>query len=122
MELKEYPEAIHLAARQVNDFEASISELRQAISFLESWADKEVAWNSTLKNDNQRKSQRAECLNQLSEYREATKSLARFQADKASALSDLEELRNSFSVAKLELRMAIAQTLAGVEARELVGL
>jgi hypothetical protein len=42
--------------------------------------------------------------------------------EKANALARLEYLRNQFSVAKLEVRLAIAQQLTDFESRELVGL
>ena len=46
----------------------------------------------------------------------------RLNAEKANALAHLEYLRNSFSVAKLEARSAIAGAITDVESRELVGL
>jgi len=48
--------------------------------------------------------------------------LMRLMSEKGSAIAHLEYLRNQFSVAKLEARMAIAQQLAGAEVRELVGV
>jgi hypothetical protein len=39
-----------------------------------------------------------------------------------AAIAHLEYLRNQFSVAKLETRMAIAQQLTGLESRDLVGV
>ncbi|MBD0304750.1 MAG: hypothetical protein ICV85_22095, partial [Tolypothrix sp. T3-bin4] len=46
----------------------------------------------------------------------------RLMSEKGSAIAHLEYLRNQFSVAKLEARMAIAQQLAGAESRDLVGV
>ena len=48
--------------------------------------------------------------------------LIRLSGEKANALAHLEYLRNQFSVAKLEARLAIVQQLNDFEARELVGL
>jgi hypothetical protein len=48
--------------------------------------------------------------------------MMRLSAEKANAVAHLEYLRNQFSVAKLETRLAIARQLAGSEALELVGV
>jgi hypothetical protein len=60
------------------------------------------------------------CVNQ--EYQTAQNTLIRLMSEKGSAIAHLEYLRNQFSVAKLEMRMAIVQQLAGAESRELVGV
>jgi hypothetical protein len=56
------------------------------------------------------------------EYQKSMDTLIRLTAEKQNALAHLEYLRNQFSVAKLEARLAIAQQLNDFEARELVGL
>ena len=120
--LSQYPSAIAQAAQAVNEMEYQIAEVRQHIAKLEGTADMVVAFETALKNDNQRKARRFEVLQVNQEYQRALDALNRLSTEKANALARLEHLRNEFSVAKLEARLSIAQQLTGMEARELIGL
>ncbi|NJL22236.1 MAG: hypothetical protein HC895_17705, partial [Leptolyngbyaceae cyanobacterium SM1_3_5] len=81
-----------------------------------------VAFESSLKNDNQRKARRFEILQENDDYQLLLNKLVMLTSQKSNGLSHLEYLRNQFSVAKLEARWAIAEKLVGLESRELVGL
>lgn len=129
--MSQYPAAIAQAAQVVNEIDSQIAAVGQHIARLEGNADRISAFEIALKNDNQRRARRFELLCVDQEYQTAQNTLLRLMSEKASALSHLEYLRNQFSVAKLEAKMAIcasqqrcaiAQQLAGVEARELVGV
>lgn len=120
--LNQYPAAIVQAAQAVNELEHQIAEVRMHLARLEGNADMVVAFEASLKNDNQRRARRFEVLQVNPEYERANDKLLRLATDKANALARLEHLRNEFSVAKLEARLTIAQKLTGLEARELVGL
>ncbi len=120
--LSQYPTAIAQAAQAVNEVEHQINEARQHLGRLEGNADRVVAFEANLKNDNQRRARRFEVLQANLEYQHANTALNRLTTDKAHATARLEHLRNEFSVAKLETRLAIAQKLVGLESRELVGL
>jgi hypothetical protein len=122
LRLDQYPSAIAQASHHVNELEQNLGEIRQHIARLEGNADMVVAFETALKNDNQRKARRFEVLQVNQEYQRAMDSLNRATTEKAHALAQLERLRNEFSVAKLEARMAIVQQLSGLESRELVGL
>lgn len=122
LSLSQYPGAIAQAAQAVNEMEYQIAEVRQHIAKLEGHADMVVAFETALKNDNQRKARRFEVLQVNHEYQRALDALNRLSTEKANALARLEHLRNEFSVAKLEARLTIAQHLTGLESRELVGL
>lgn len=122
LRLDQYPSAIAQASHHVNELEQHLVEIRQHIARLEGNADMVVAFETALKNDNQRKARRFEVLQVNQEYQRALDALNRATTEKANALAHLEHLRNEFSVAKLEARMAIAQQLSGLESRELVGL
>jgi uncharacterized small protein (DUF1192 family) len=122
LSLSQYPGAIAQAAQAVNELDHQIAEVRQHIARLEGNADMVVAFETALKNDNQRKARRFEVLQVNQEYQRAMDAANRLTTDKANALARLEYLRNEFSVAKLEARMTIAQQLMGLESRELVGL
>lgn len=122
LSLSQYPSAIAQAAQAANEMDYQIAEVRQHIARLEGNADMVVAFETGLKNDNQRKARRFEVLQVNQEYQRAIDALNRLTTEKANALARLERLRNEFSVAKLEARLTIAQQLTGLESRELVGL
>lgn len=123
MNLNQYPAAIAQSSQAVNEIDAQIAAVGQHIARLEGKADRVAAFEMSLKNDNQRRARRFELLCVDQEYQTAQNTLARLLSEKANAIAHLEYLRNQFSVAKLETRMAIVQQLAGVEdARDLVGV
>jgi hypothetical protein len=122
LSLGQYPGAIAQAAQVVNEIEHRLAEARLHLARLEGNADRIVAFEANLKNDNQRRARRFEVLQINSEYKHALDAFNRTSTEKANALARLEHLRNEFSVAKLETQLAIAQQLIGLESRELVGL
>lgn len=122
LQLSHYPAAIAQAAQRVNELDSQIMAVQLLINRVEGNADRLAAFDPDLKNDNQRKARRFEVLLTNQEYQTALNTLMRLTVDKANALAHLEYLRNQFSVAKLEARLAIAQQLNDFESRELVGL
>lgn len=122
MQLSHYPSAIADSAQRVNELDSQIMAVQQLIYREEGNADRVCAFDPDLKNDSQRKARRFEVLLINQEYQTAVNTLMRLNAEKANALAHLEYLRNQFSVAKLEARLAIAQQLTDFESRELVGL
>jgi hypothetical protein len=121
-ELNHYPTAIAQAAERVNEIDSQLMAVQQQISRFEGNADRAAAFDVDLKNDAQRKARRFEVLLINPEYQTAIDTQIRLTTEKANAIAHLEYLRNQFSVAKLETRLAIAQQLTDFEARELVGL
>jgi hypothetical protein len=122
IQLSHYPSAIATAAQRVNEIDSQLMAVHQQINRFEGNADRIAAFEADLKNDSQRKSRRFEVLLTNQEYQKAMDMQMRLTSDKANALAHLEYLRNQFSVAKLEARLAIAQQLTDFESRELVGL
>jgi hypothetical protein len=122
MQLSHYPGAIAQAAQRVNEIDSQLMAVQQQINRFEGNADHVAAFEIDLKNDAQRKSRRFEVLLVNQEYQKSIDMLIQLTAEKANALAHLEYLRNQFSVAKLEARLAIAQKLGDFEYRELVGL
>lgn len=122
MKLSQYPALIAQAAQTVNEIDAQLTAAQMVVNRMEASADKSVAFEPDLKNDNQRKGRRFELLMVNLEYQHALNTVMRLTAERANAVAHLEYLRNQFSVAKLETRMAIARQLAGSEALELVGV
>ncbi|MFN6564483.1 MAG: hypothetical protein RMY28_032460 [Nostoc sp. ChiSLP01] len=122
MQLSHYPAAIAQAAQRANEIDSQLMAVQQQINRFEGNADRVAAFEMDLKNDAQRKARRFEVLLVNQEYQKAMDTLIRLTGEKANAIGHLEYLRNQFSVAKLEARLAIAQQLTDFESRELVGL
>jgi hypothetical protein len=122
LSLSQYPTAIAQTAQSVTEIEQQIMEAQQHLARLEGNADRVVAFEPNLKNDNQRRARRFEVLQANLEYKHACNAMTRLTTEKSHASARLEHLRNEFSVAKLETRLQIAQQLVGLETRELVGL
>ena len=122
MKLNQYPAAIAQATQKVNSLDSQIAAIQLLINRLEGNADKIAAFEPDLKNENQRKARRFEVLQTNLEYQRAIDSLLQLNSEKANAIAHLEYLRNQFSVAKLEARLAIAKQIHDLETLELVGL
>ncbi len=122
LRLEQYPDAIAQAAQAANELDYQIAEVKQQLANLEAQADVVVAFDGDLKNDFQRKARRHEVLQANSAYEPTQERFLQLTTEKANALAYLEQLRNRFSVAKLETRLRIVQQLTGLESRELVGL
>ncbi len=115
-------EGIAQAAQRANEIDSQLMAVQHQINRFEGNADRVAAFEIDLKNDAQRKARRFEVLLVNQEYQKAIDTQIRLTIDKANAIGHLEYLRNQFSVAKLEARLAIAQQLSDLESRELVGL
>jgi hypothetical protein len=122
LQLSHYPSAIAQAAQRVNEVDSQLMAVQHQINRFEGNADRISAFEFDLKNDAQRKARRFEVLLVNQEYQKSVDTLIRLTAEKQNAIAHLEYLRNQFSVAKLEARLAIVQQLNDFEARELVGL
>ena len=122
MQLSHYPAAIVQAAQRANEIDSQLMAVQHQVNRFEGNADRVAAFEMDLKNDAQRKARRFEVLLVNQEYQKAIDTQIRLTLDKVNAIAHLEYLRNQFSVAKLEARLAIAQRLSDFEARELIGL
>ncbi|WGV26100.1 hypothetical protein [Halotia branconii] len=122
MQLSHFPAAITQAAQRMNEIDSQLMAVQQQINRFEGNADRAAAFDIDLKNDAQRKARRFEVLLVNHEYQQAIDMQMRLTVEKANAFAHLEYLRNQFSVAKLEARLAIAQQLTDFESKELVGL
>lgn len=122
MKLSQYPAAIAATTQRVNLVDQQLADAHRAIAQTEGEADVVVAFAEDLRNDSQRKARRFELLQTNPAYQQQQDRLIQLSSDRANALAHLEYLRNQFSAAKLETRWAIAEKLASLEARELVGL
>lgn len=122
MQLSHYPAAIAQAAQRANEIDSQLMAVQHQIDRFEGNADRVAAFEMDLKNDAQRKARRFEVLLVNQEYQKSIDTQIRLTFDQANAIAHLEYMRNQFSVAKLEARLAIARQLTDLESRELVGL
>ena len=122
MNLNQYPQAIATAAQTVNNLDFDIVRARRQIAKFENRADVEVAANQDLKNDAARKAERFQILENNADYQKLLDDLAELTHQKATAMAELEKVRNGFSAAKIEARAAIAQQIAALECAEFIGL
>nr|WP_290224033.1 hypothetical protein [Trichocoleus desertorum] len=121
MNLNQYPQAIAEASTLVNDLEYQISKIRRVIAEVEGRLDSQIAFGD-FRNDQQRKATRFDVLTADSDYQDALSDLSQLNASKAKALVEVELLRNAYSTAKIEARMAIADKLLALESREIAGV
>lgn len=116
------PAAIYAHSQRVNRCDDLIGELKQELVKMEVEVDMAIASDADLKNDNQRKAKRFSTLLEHDPYQLKLAELAQVTRDRADAMATLELHRNMFSVRKLEVRLAIASQLAGVESADLLGV
>lgn len=114
MNLNQYPEAIHAKAIEVADIDKDISQARRIIAHYEALANQSIAFDSSLKNELQRKLRHDDLLSNNADYMRLLLELDNLQRHKASVLADLERLRNEFAVAKLDRQLEIARAQESV--------
>ena len=108
MELKDYPNAISKLQGQILQLEQEIIGLAESVNLFSALIDKGIAFDSTLKNEAQRKAARLERQQSDPDYYQALMQLATAKKRREQLGIELELLRNSFVVAKLEVRSRIA--------------
>jgi len=109
MNLNEYPQAIAKLQTQTTNFDLAIDQTQTVLKQIESEIDSTIAFDTTLKNDAQRKAKRSELLDEHPNYWEQQEILAQAKAKREAVFIELCLRRNEFSVLKLERREAIAR-------------
>ncbi|WP_088892776.1 hypothetical protein [Leptolyngbya ohadii] len=107
MKLIDYPIAIAEKQHQLLRAEQHVRRLQEILNRLTAEIDTTIAFDTSLKNDAQRKARRVELMG-ASGYRTAYVNLQMAQDERAEFEIDLNLLRNQFGVLKLEKREAIA--------------
>jgi hypothetical protein len=108
MKLNQYPKAIAEIESKILAASREVEIQIERISFLDGEIEAEIAADLSLKNEQNRKAKRLE-LQQQPDYLEALAKLKEVKEQKERLTIELNQLRNEFSVAKLETRMTIAQ-------------
>jgi hypothetical protein len=107
MKLTDYPQAIAEKQHKILAQDQTIRKAQAAINQLEIQIEKAFAFGD-FRNDSQRKAARAELL-QDQDYQTALAQLQAEQDHRTLLQIELQRVQNQFSVAKLELRCAIAR-------------
>lgn len=105
--LKQFPNKIAKAETKVLNLDREIKIHKENLSFMDGEIELAIANNKELKNEQQRKTRRLE-LRQEPDYLQAKAALTEANENRDKAQIDLNLIRNQFSVAKLETRVAIA--------------
>ena len=113
MKLDQYPQAIADTELRIFHAVQEIEIQTERLSFLDAEIEKAIALDKTLKNEQQRKTRRLE-FKQQPDYLQAKSALKEAKQTRDSWNISFNLLRNQFSVAKLEMRMAIAQLESAV--------
>jgi hypothetical protein len=107
--LNQFPLKISEVETKILNLDRQVNIYKEQLSFMD--ADIEVAIalsQELLKNEQQRKTKRLE-LKQEPDYLQTKSQLTKVTEKRDKALIELNLLRNQFSVAKLEIRQAIAK-------------
>lgn len=104
-------EKIYSSAIALADIDAAIASTKQRLDALETQAEGEAAFDSTLKNDKQRTYAAFKLLQETPEYETLQAEVQRLTRDRALALADLEYNRNQLSLSKLAERSRIVSRL-----------
>jgi hypothetical protein len=107
-QLKQYPKAIASVEEKLLHLNREVEIQTQLLGFLAGEIEKNIADDKSLKNDQHRKAKRLE-LQQQPDYLQIWNSFKQAKEDRDCALIKLNQLRNEFSVMKLEVRMMVAQ-------------
>lgn len=114
MELTEYPAAIAALSTKVNELAAELYEAEMVRAQIEARIDFEAAFNPDLKNDTQRKADRAVKLLQDDEHRAINVRCVALGQRRLMAIVERDQRQDEFRVAKLLMEREIAQTSAAI--------
>ena len=107
MKLIDYPAAIAQQQRSLLREEQHVRRLQEVVNRLIAEIDMQIAFDTELKNDAQRKAKRIKLM-KAPEYQTAFINLQMAHDRRSEIEIDLNLLRNQLSVMKLEMREAIA--------------
>jgi len=115
-QLNQYPEEIADLQRQVLKADQQIRQLSESVAIFTAAIDRQIAFDSSLKNDAQRKALRTALMDDHN-YSTVSTALKAAQDHREELLIKLHFLRSRFSVLKLHMREAIVrQELAAMDA------
>jgi hypothetical protein len=109
MKLSNFPHAIATAQQKLLNLGKDLTIVRNQLLLEENSIDQAIAFSSDFKNDSQRKTAKAQMLQESAPYQSLTQNLADL-TDKYNRVDiNLQVVKNNFTVAKLEMRERIAK-------------
>jgi hypothetical protein len=109
MKLSNFPHAIATAQQKLLNLGKDLTIVRNQLLLEENSIDQAIAFSSDFKNDSQRKTAKAQMLQESAPYQSLTQNLADL-TDKYNRVDiNLQLVKNNFTVAKLEMRERIAK-------------
>jgi hypothetical protein len=109
MKLSNFPHAIAAAQQKLLNLGKDLTIVRNQLLLEENSIDQAIAFSSDFKNDSQRKTAKAQMLQESAPYQSLTQNLADL-TDKYNRVDiNLQLVKNNFTVAKLEMRERIAK-------------
>ncbi len=109
MKLSNFPHAIATAQQKLLNLGKDLTIVRNQLLLEENSIDQAIAFSSDFKNDSQRKTAKAQMLQESALYQSLTQYLADL-TDKYNRVDiNLQLVKNNFTVAKLEIRERIAK-------------
>lgn len=108
MKLSAYPAVIASLQHQILELDQQIITLSESVALFTSLIDKAIAFDTTLKNEAQRKAVKLERQQNDPDYYQAATALKEAKQKREQLAIELGLLRNQFSIAKLEMRSTIA--------------
>lgn len=114
MNLSTFPHAIATAQQKLLNLGRDITIVRNALLLEENQIDQAIAFSNDFKNDSQRKTAKAQMLQESNLYQSISEQLTNLTDKYNRADINLQLVKNNFTVAKLEARERIAklETLA----------
>jgi len=109
MSLSTFPHEIATAQQKLLNLCRDMTIVRNALLLEENSIDRAIAFSTDLKNDSQRKTAKAQMLQESALYQSLTQNLADLTDKYTLADINLQLVKNNFTVAKLETRERIAK-------------
>ena len=113
MQLEEYPAAIAALSTKVNELTHELYEAEMARTEIETRIDFDGAFNPELRNDQQRRADRAFKLLQDDEYQSINVRCVSLGQKRSTAIVERDQRQDEFRVAKLLIEREIAQIQSG---------
>lgn len=114
-QLHEYPGKIASIQHQLLNLNQQIEQIQANINKLCGKFELTVAFDSELKNEQQRKAKKSQLLEESGDYEALKLTLIRETIKRDRMEIELEQMRSEFSIAKLLKREAIARLEASTE-------
>jgi len=109
MKLSDYPSAIATLQTRILSAAAQVRQHKESVAFQLNAIDRAIAFDESLKNEQQRKAKRSQLIETDMDYLVSVRGQRQAEECLAKLEIELEQKRSEFSVLKLQKREAIAK-------------